>query len=117
MGAPVEFTPSEDAIILDDRPLQPVSVYFPITIKNVSPDSTNPTMVHAQATNAEQDEYDDIREVSDGDIGLRSVTSVLSLPANESLSVKEGWNMTTLEGVEYSLRIDGLAGYTVTFAR
>lgn len=25
--------------------------------------------------------------------------------------------MTTLEGVEYSLRIDGLAGYTINFMR
>ncbi|MCX5044822.1 hypothetical protein OG921_24355 [Aldersonia sp. NBC_00410] len=117
VGAPVEFTPSEDAIILYDRPLQPVSVYFPITIKNISPDSTNPTTVHTQAINAEQGEYGDIREVSDGDVGLRSVTSALSLPVNESLSVKEGWNMKTLEGVEYSLRIDGLAGYSIKFTR
>ena len=117
VGAPVEFTPSEDAIILYDRPLEPVNVYFPITVKNISPDSTMPTVVHTQATNAEQGEYSGIQSVRDGDVGLRSVTSALSLPVGESLSVKEGWNMATLEGVEYSLRIDGLAGYSITFTR
>jgi hypothetical protein len=121
VGAPVEFTLSEDAIMDSDQPPYPVSVYFPVTVKNISPDSAMPSSVSTQATNAEQSKYSGtyvgIQEVSDGDVGLRSVTSALSLPAGETLSVKEGWNMTTLEGVEYSLRIDGLGGYTIEFAR
>lgn len=121
VGAPVEFTLSEDAIMDSDQPPYPVSVYFPVTVKNISPDSAMPSSVSTQATNAEQSKYSGtyvgIQEVSDGDVGLRSVTSALSLPVGETLSVKEGWNMTTLEGVEYSLRIDGLGGYTIEFAR
>ncbi|MCJ0894373.1 hypothetical protein O4160_13575 [Rhodococcus sp. IEGM 1401] len=117
VGAPVEFIMSEDARIPYDLPPQPVSVYFPVTVKNTSPDSTMPDMVSTQATNAEQGAYDGIREVRDGDVGLRSVTSALSLPVGETLTVKEGWNMTTLDGVQYSLSIDGQAGYTVEFAR
>ncbi|OZD85281.1 hypothetical protein CH260_20250 [Rhodococcus sp. 05-2256-B2] len=117
VGAPVEFTPSVDARIPYDPPIQPVSVYFPITVKNTSPDSTMPDMVSTQVTNVEQGAYDGIQEIRDGDVGLRSVTSALSLPVGESLSVKEGWNMTTLDGVQYSLSIDGQAGYTVEFAR
>lgn len=117
VGAPVEFTLSEDARIPNNLPPQPLSVYFPITVKNTSPDSTMPTMVHTQATNAEQGARAGIWEVRDGDVGLRSITSALSLPVGESLSVKEGWNMATLEGVEYRVKIDGLAGYSITFTR
>lgn len=117
VGAPVEFTPSQDARIPYGRPQQPVSIYFPVTVKNVSPDSTMPSSVSTQAINAEQGAYDGIQEVRDGEVGLRSVTSALDLPVGESLSAKEGWNMTTLDGVEYSLSIDGQSGYTIKFAR
>jgi hypothetical protein len=117
VGAPVEFTPSKDARIPYDLPPQPVSVYFPVTVKNISPDSTMPGSVLTQVINAEQGAYDGIQEVRDGDVGLRSVTAALDLPAGETLSAKEGWNMTTLDGVEYSLSIDGQSGHTIEFTR
>jgi hypothetical protein len=121
VGAPVEFTLSEAAIMDSGQPPYPVSVYFPVTVKNISPDSTMPATVSTQATNAEQSKYSGtyvgIQKVSDGDVGSRSVTAALNQPVGETLSVKEGWNMTTIEGVEYSLRIDGLGGYTVEFTR
>lgn len=117
VGAPVEFTPSENAIIAYGRPLQPVSVYFPVTVKNTSPDSTMPSSVLTQATNAEQGEYGGIQEVSGSDVDSFAVSRIQSLPMGETLTVKEGWNMTTLDGVQYSLSIDGQAGYTVEFAR
>ncbi len=116
VGAPVEFTPSEDAIIPYDLPLQPVSVYFPITVKNTSPElALHQSSILTQATNAEQGEYDGIRWVSDGDVGR--LTGFGELPVGESLSVKEGWTMATLERAEYSLSIDGLSGYGIKFTR
>jgi hypothetical protein len=121
VGAPVEFALSEDAIIDSDQAPYPVSVYFPVTVKNTSPDSTMPDMVSTQATNAEQSKYSGtyvgIQQVSDGDVDSSAASGIEGLPMGETLSVKEGWNMTTLEGVQYSLSIDGLGGYTVEFAR
>ncbi|NRH33255.1 hypothetical protein [Rhodococcus sp. MS13] len=115
VGAPVEFTPSEDASTLYDRPLEPVSVYFPVTVKNTSPELAVGT-IFGQATNAEQGETD-IKFVSDGDIEGLAVAGVAGMPVGESISVKDGWTMTTLEGVEYRVKIDGLAGYSIKFTR
>ncbi|MFE5790422.1 hypothetical protein [Rhodococcus erythropolis] len=117
VGAPVEFTLSENAIIAYDRPPQPVSAYFPVTVKNTSPDLVAVSSMLTQAINAEQGAYGGIREVSDGDVESFAVSGAIRMPVGESLSVKEGWNMTTLEGIEYSLSIDGQAGYTVKFTR
>ncbi|WP_337110429.1 hypothetical protein [Prescottella equi] len=118
VGAPVEFTPSEDAWTLYDLPLQPISVYFPVTVKNTSPElALHQSSILTQATNAEHDgRYDGIREVSDGDIDS-SLGGFGELPVGQSLSAKEGFTMTTLEGVEYRLSINGLAGYGITFTR
>ncbi|WP_283476600.1 hypothetical protein [Rhodococcus sp. H29-C3] len=116
VGPPVEFTPSENAITAYDLPLGPVSVYFPVTIKNTSPELVESSIL-THVSNAEQGEYDGIREVSDGDIDSFTVSNAGSLPVGESLSVKEGWSMATLDGVEYSLSIDGLSGYTIEFTR
>ncbi|WP_137876520.1 hypothetical protein [Rhodococcus sp. Q] len=117
VGEPVEFMLSENAIIAYDLPPGPVSVYFPVTVKNISSELAVISSVHTQATNAEQGEYAGIREVSDGDIDSFAVSAVQGLPVGESLSVKEGWTMATLEGVEYRVSIGGLAGYDVTFTR
>ena len=50
-------------------------------------------------------------------IAAFAVSRIQTLPKGKTLTVKEGWNMTTLDGVQYSLSIDGQAGYTVEFAR
>ncbi|MCZ4618543.1 hypothetical protein [Rhodococcus qingshengii] len=115
VGAPVEFTPSEDASTLYDRPLEPVSVYFPVTVKNTSPERAV-GMIVGQATNVEQGETD-IKAVSNGAIEGLAVAGVEGMPVGESISVKDGWTMTTLEGVEYRVKIDGLAGYSIKFTR
>lgn len=117
VGAPVEFEPSEDAFIMYDRPPQQVSVYFPVTIKtikNTSPESA--ADIIPGVTNAEQG-ADGIEPVSDGDIDVFAVRHAEGMPVGESVSVKDGWTMATLDGVEYTLRIDGLAGYAITFTR
>lgn len=108
---------TNDAIVTYDMPPQPLSVYFSVTVKNTSPELALKRLIHTQATNAEQGAYDGVREVSDGDVSSYAVSGVGGLPVGESLSVKEGWNMTTLEGVEFRLSIDGLAGYTIKFTR
>lgn len=109
--APIEFEPSDGAIVAYDLPLHPVNIYFPITVVNKSDSNVEDTMLLTQATNAEQGAYDGILQVSDEEI-----ESHLSLPApGDTLTVKDGWSMTTLEGVEYTLDVDGQAGYTVTF--
>lgn len=115
VGAPVEFTLSEDASTMYDWPPQPVSVYFPITIKNTSPEGAV-DMVHGEVSNAEQGEAS-TAPVSDGDVDSFAVGRAVGLPVGESLSVKEGWTMATLEGIEYRVRIDGLAGYSIKFTR
>lgn len=115
VGAPIEFTPSEDASTLYDRPLQPVSVYFPVTIKNTSPELAVDT-IFGRATNAEQGESS-TAPVSDGDIDSFAVAGAKGLPVGESMSVKDGWTMATLEGVKFQVRVDGLAGYGITFTR
>lgn len=115
VGAPVEFTPSEDARTLYDRPLQPVTLYFPVTIKNTSPDLLE-TLILTHVANAEQGESS-TQSVNDGDIGRPSVSGGGYLPLGESLGVKDGWAMATLDGIEYSLSMDGLSGYTIEFTR
>lgn len=116
VGAPVEFELSDDYHIVYDLPPGRVNVYFPITIKNLSPEiNSDDIMIHTQATNAQQGEHDGIREVSDGEV--EGFPSFKGLANGQSVSVKEGWSMETLDGVEYTIRIDGLAGYSVTFTR
>lgn len=116
VGAPVEFIPSEDAWTLYDLPLGPVNIYFPVTIKNTSPELALPqSSISTQATNAEQGQYDGIRAVSDGDVD--SLGGFDELPVGKSISVKKGWSMATLDGVQFSLSINGLSGYTIDFAR
>ncbi|NKT14603.1 hypothetical protein GS495_16070 [Rhodococcus hoagii] len=117
VGAPVELELSEFAIIPFDLPRNPVSVYFSITVKNTSPESATPSMILTQATNAEQGTHGGIWNVSDGDVDSFAVSRGVGMPVGESLSVKGGWNMARLEGVEYSLSINGLAGYTIKFTR
>ncbi|MGD8202436.1 PASTA domain-containing protein [Ornithinimicrobium sp. W1679] len=108
---PVEFEPSDDASVAYDLPLHPVNIYFPVTVTNKSDSGVDDTMLLTQATNAEQGAYDGILEVSDAEIN-----SSLSLPApGDTLTVNHGWSMTTLDGVEYALSVDGQAGYTVKF--
>lgn len=115
VGAPVEFTPSADATTLYDRPLQPVSVYFPVTIKNTPPDVLD-TWISTEATNAENG-GSNTQLVSDGDIDFQAVSGLGELPLGQPLSVKNGWALATLDGVQYSLSIDGLAGYSVELTR
>ena len=112
---PVEFDPSPDASILHDLPPGPVNVYFPVTVKNTSAE-TSTDMAFGQATNAEQGKYDGIRMISDGDI--ESVfPDIQHLAQGEGMTFKHGWTMDTLDGIEYEVSIDGLSGYSFKFVR
>ncbi|GGF16947.1 hypothetical protein [Williamsia phyllosphaerae] len=115
VGAPVKFVPSKNASTLYDSPLQPVTVYFPVTVKNKSSEVQD-FYFHSQATNAEQGDSS-TQSVSDGDVDFQAATGLGELPLGKSFSVKDGWALETFQGVEYSLSIDGLAGYTVKFTR
>lgn len=115
VGAPIDFTPSESATTLYDRPLQPVNVYFPVTVRNISP-ALAVDMISGRATNAEQGESDTM-PVSDSDIDSFAIGAAAGLPVGEAMSAKDGWSMATPEGVEYRISIDGLAGYGVKFTR
>lgn len=116
VDAPVEFELSEEAWVPYDLEPNPVNVYFPVTIKNSSPElDLTDVMIHTQATNAEQGAYDGILEVSDREID--GISAFKELAPGESMSGKEGWSMDTLDGVEYELSIDGLAGYSITFTQ
>ena len=115
VGAPIEFTPSESATTLNDWPLQPVNVYFPVTVRNISP-ALAVDMISGRATNAEQGESSTM-PVSDGDVESFAIGAADGLPVGEAMSAKDGWSMATLAGVEYRIRIDGLAGYGIKFTR
>lgn len=113
VGSPVEFTLSNDAIIPHGLPPQAVNVYFPVTIKSNS--DVPPSSFITKVVNAQQGEYDGIRNVSDGDVDSFAESRALGLHAGQSIDIKSGWSMATLEGVEYRVSISGLSGYTIKF--
>lgn len=120
VGEPVEFQPSAEARFTNNMATavdaQAVNVYFPVTIKNVSPELTRESgFVFGHATNDDQGEYD-VATVDDGD-AVKSFLSFAPLAPGQSVELKNGWSMSTLDGVEYEVSIDGLSGHTVTFSR
>lgn len=91
----------------------PVNVYFPITITNASPMLTRESsFVFSQATNVSEGEYDTL-SVSDGEIS--GILTFDPLAPGQSVAIKNGWSMSTLDGVEFEVDIDGLQGYSITF--
>lgn len=115
---PVEFAPSAEALFFDNlatkQPALPVNVYFPITITNASPKLTRESsFVFSQATNVSEGEYDTL-SVSDGEIS--SILAFDPLAPGQSVKIMNGWSMSTLDGVEFEVDIDGLQGYSITFA-
>lgn len=115
VAAPVEFRVSDDAVSRYGLELQPVNVYFPVTIKNLSP--TPPSGFLVKVTNSQQNYWTDLETVPYVDEGSPSVSSVLDLPLSQTIDTKDGYSMKTLTGVEYKLEINGLAGYDVTFTQ
>lgn len=119
VGEPIEFRPTADARFTNNMATavdaQPVNVYFPVTIKNVSPELTRESgFVFGDASNSEQGEYD-VATVDDGD--TKAFLSFDPLAPGQSVQLKNGWSMSTLDGVEYKVSIDGLDGHSVTFTR
>lgn len=120
VGEPVEFQPSSEARFTNNMATavdpQTVNVYFPVTIKNVSSELTRESgFVFGHATNEEQSEYD-VAAIDDGD-AIKAFLSFTALAPGQSVELKNGWSMSTLDGVEYEVSIDGLSGHTVTFTR
>lgn len=115
---PVSFTPSSSATFWNSRaaqvPALPVSIYFPVTIKNVATQDRDSSFIFTQATNTNEGETD-VLTVSDGDVA--SYVSFDTLAPGESYSFNNGWAMSTLDGLEFEVSIDGLAGGRVTFTR
>jgi len=114
---PVEFVPSANAYFSDNLAVQQpglaVNVYFPITITNASPELTRESsFVFSQATNVSEGESDTL-SVSDGEIS--GILTFDPLAPGQSVAIKNGWSMSTLEGVELEVDIDGLQGYSITF--
>ena len=115
---PVSFAPSSSATFWNSRaaqvPALPVSIYFPVTIKNVATRDRDSSFIFTQATNTNEGETD-VLAVSDGDVA--SYVSFDTLAPGESYSFNNGWTMSTLDGLEFEVSIDGLAGGRVTFTR
>lgn len=116
---PIEFQPTADARFTNNMATavdaQGINVYFPVTIKNVSPELAREAgFVFGDATNSNQGEYD-VATIDDGDV--KGVLSFDPLAPGESIDLKNGWSMSTLDGVAYEVSIDGLAGHSVTFRR
>ncbi|SDT39872.1 hypothetical protein SAMN04489721_3463 [Agromyces flavus] len=114
---PVEFTLSGDAMVFDNfanqQEAKMMNVYFPVTIKNVSPELTrDDNFVFTRATNVDEGEYD-VLSVSDEEID--SVVQFEDLAPGQSVELKSGWSMSTLDAVQFEVDIDGLSGYSITF--
>ncbi|MGU3645178.1 hypothetical protein ACLBXX_09440 [Microbacterium sp. C23T] len=114
--APVEFTPTSNATFWNSRATQvpglPLNIYFPVTIKNVSDQPRDSSFILTQAVNDEE-RATDILTVSDGDVA--SYLNFDTLVPGESYVFNDGWSLSTLDGLEFEIRIDGLAGGSVTF--
>lgn len=115
---PVEFTPSSGARFWNSRATQmpglPVSIYFPVTVKNVSGQDREGSFIFTQATNVDEGETE-VLSVSDGDVNSGVNFDILA--PGESYTFNDGWSMSSLDGLEYEISIDGLAGSTVTFTK
>ncbi|MEV8358927.1 hypothetical protein [Microbacterium sp. NPDC076895] len=115
---PVSFTPSNDATFWNSRatqvPALPVNVYFPVTITNVADEDRGSDFIFTQATNAIEGETE-MLSVSDGDV--LDYPRFDALAPGATYSFNNGWSMSTLDGIEFEVSIDGLAGGRVTFTR
>ena len=115
--APIEFTPSAGAQFLTSfanaTGAKPMNVYFPVTIKNVSPSlPRTDDFVFMHATNAKEGETDAV-SVSDGDV--TSYVQFDDLAPGQSVTIKSGWSMSTLDRVKFKVSIDGLDGHSIEF--
>lgn len=53
--------------------------------------------------------------MSDGEIS--GILTFDSLAPGQSVTIRNGWSMSTLDGVELEIDIDGLQGYSITFTQ
>ncbi|QQE47795.1 hypothetical protein I6H91_06220 [Micrococcus luteus] len=115
---PVEFTPSDSATFWNSRahemPRLPVNIYFPVTIKNVADGARDGSFISTQATNDAEGESE-VLSVSDATAS--NGASFDTLAPGETYEFNDGWSMSTLDGVEFEIRIDGLSGGRVTFTK
>lgn len=115
---PVEFAPSDGATFFDSfanqQAAKPVNIYFPVTIKNISPSLVrDASFVFTNATNVDEGESE-VLTINDGEI--RGYVSFEPLAPGDAYTFNNGWSMSTLSGIELSVDIDGLAGYSITFS-
>ena len=116
---PVEFTPSGNAVFFDSfanqQTAEPVNIYFPITIKNISPTlARDDDFIFTHATNADEGDHE-VLSISDGEVS--SYVEFEPLAPGDSYSFNSGWSMSTLEGVELVVSIDGLSGHSISFTK
>lgn len=116
VGEPVQFTPSPNArSVPSDRPLGPVNVYFPTTIRNAAAIPIHSNFL-TKSGNATQSPYD-IHNVYDEGLGEDNLNRLDGLTPGQSMTFTEAFTMDTLSGIEYEIRVDGLSGYSITFTQ
>ncbi|MWV51626.1 hypothetical protein GRS96_20385 (plasmid) [Rathayibacter sp. VKM Ac-2803] len=103
VSAPTVFTPTDPT-----GATQATSVYFTVTITNLSttetydPDFVFPDVISGGSAGSELRGLGDDLSWVDG----------RTIAPGESLTMKDGWSVANVDDVRYELRIDGLAGYS-----
>jgi hypothetical protein len=121
--SPVPFTPSEAATVFDARSavggqegsLYETTVYFPVTIRNLSTSQAYDTDFLFSDV-AETGADDQVSEVLEGDVvGMTGWPE--EIPPGGSFTLKDGYSVKDATAIEYTLAIDGLAGRSFSFSR
>jgi hypothetical protein len=122
VSAPTAFTPSKNATVFDKRSavgglegtLQPVNVYFTVTIKNLSSTQAyDPDFVFSDVAETTADES--VAEVIDGEI--EGTTALEEIPPGKSIIIKDGYSVKNADNIVYELDVDGLAGKSFYWSR
>ncbi|TFV66368.1 UNVERIFIED_ORG: hypothetical protein E4P37_06630 [Bacillus sp. AZ43] len=121
--APVPFTPSEAATVLDARAeyavregqLYATTVFFTVTVRNLSTSQAFDTdFVFSDVADTGAD--DQVSEVRDGDV-VGIIGRPQEIPPGGSFTLKDGYSVADATAIEYTLDIDGLAGRSFSFSR
>jgi hypothetical protein len=106
VSEPSAFTPGDPA-----DATQAATVYFTVTIQNLSDTETwQPDFVLSQAISGETDGD----QIFQRDIIQSRPTEILP---GQTISYTDGWSVANANDLTYELDIDGLAGYTIYFTR
>lgn len=121
VAPPVSFKPRRDAVVTDkvigstlNAPLQATSVYFVVTLRNLS--KTTPFDNDFTFTDV-QDTSDDDSRVAVSQDGIEGTTGLNALAPGKWVTFKDGYSVKSADNITYLIKFDGLAGKTFYFGR